>query len=429
MTPERMLYDALERIGRIREGRIAVHLHLSRLRARNRDDSRIRIAFRMFETMVDNFHGQLFLLTNNDMILVCKDARVADLDVIVDKLRALFAKDPLTYSEAETGVDRFVSYFDLESEYEDFVAVSARLVEEAKQRIADRRKQVPIKPLEASGLVGVMSRLGTIDIAAIIRRQACVRFTDKNHAETDFQEFYISLGDLRRAVAPDVDITGNRWLFQHLSQILDQRILAALQQAGFRKMPAAFSLNLNMATVETPAFKEFAASLAGRSKLLVEFQLIDIFNDPDRFIRARDWLRNHGHKSVLDSMTATTLEFIDAELYETDFVKLLWSEEMGDEQIAADTAETLAPVGFDRVILGHCDNENAVVWGLNQGVRHFQGRFLDTVVAAVTMNQCPKSAACTLAQCNQRHAVISGRPRAECGDNDMLDLFPTLKAF
>jgi hypothetical protein len=429
VTAESMLFDAIERVGRIREGRLALHLHLSRLLPSNREDAKIRIAFRIFESMVDMFRGQMFLLTNNDIVLICKDARLADLDAIVYKLRALFSKDPLTYTETAEGEDRFVTYYDLESEYDPFFSVCNILVAEAKKRIADQRSATPIQPLDAKNLSRVLERIGATDIAGVVRRQPCVRFSEKMTAEVAFQEFYMSIGDLQKALAPDVNILANRWLFQHLSQVLDLRVLGVLQEAGFRKSPSAFSVNLNMATIDTPVFQQFEASLRGRAGLVVEFQLIDIFNNLDGFIRVRNNLRRRGHISVLDGMSPITLQFLDAELYDTDFVKVNWSPDMGDDVVTAELRQALGPVGFERVILSRCDTENSIAWGLNQGIRHFQGRFLDSMTAAVTMAQCPKASACTLAQCNQRHAAISGRPRAECGDNDMLDLFPPLKAF
>ncbi len=428
VTPESLLYDAAERVGRIREGRLALHLHLSQLLPANREDAKIRIAFRMFESMVDMFRGQLFLLTNSDVVLICKDARLADLDAIVYKLRALFSKDPLTYTESAHGEDRFVTYYDLESDYDPFFVVCGQLLADAKKRQVSQRTAPQIQPLDARNLNRVLEAIGATDIAGVVRRQPCIRFTDRNTAEVAFQEFFMSIADLQKALAPDVNILSNRWLFQHLSQVLDLRVLSVLQDAGFRKLPAAFSVNLNMATVNTPAFTNFEASIRGRAGLVVEFQLVDIFNNLDGFFRARDFLRSHGHRTVLDGMSPITLQFIDAELYDTDFVKVNWSGDMADDVVTADLHHALGPVGFERIILARCDTESAIAWGLNQGIRHFQGRYLDSMVAAVTMAQCDKAAACTLAQCTQRHGVISGRPRVECGNNDMLDAFPPLRA-
>lgn len=427
VTSENLLYDAAERVGRIREGRQALHLHLSRLLPPNREEAKIRIAFRMFETMVDMFRGQMFLLTNNDIMLICKDARLADLDAIVYKLRALFSKDPLTYAEVD-GEDRFVTFYDLESEYDSFFAVCAQLLNEAKKRLVQNRNAAPVQPLDARNLTKVLERIGVTDIAGVVRRQPCVRFSEKQTAEVAFQEFYMSIMDLQKILAPDVNILANRWLFQHLSQVLDLRVLSVLQDAGFRKTPTAFSVNLNMATVETQMFRQFEAAIRGKAGLVVEFQLVDIFNNLDGFFRARDFLRARGHKTVLDGMSPITLQFMDAERYDCDYVKINWSQDMADDVVTAELHHALGPLGFQRVILARCDTETSITWGLNQGIHYFQGRFLDSMVAAVTMAQCDKASACTLVQCNQRHGVISGRLRVDCGNNDMLDTFPPLKA-
>ncbi len=429
ITPENLLFDAVERIGRIREGRMALHIHLSRLMPQNREESKIRIAFRMFESMVDVYRGQMFLLTNSDIVMICKDARLADLDAIVYKLRALFSKDPLTYSDGDTGEDRFASFYDLGGEYDAFFQECHQLLAGAKKRIADQRTATVIHDLDAGHLATVLQRIAGTDIAGVVRRQACIRITEKNTAEVAFQEFYMSIFDLQKVLAPDVNLLSNRWLFQHLSQELDLQVLAVLQQASFRKLPAAFSVNLNMATVATPVFQRFLAAMRGRAGVLVEFQLMDIFGDLDGFFRTQDALRAQGVATVLDGMNAITLQFMDAELYRTDFVKVTWSPDMATEEQSAELANALGPVGFERVILARCDTEASIAWGLRNGVRHFQGRFLDSMVAAVTMTQCDKASACTLAQCTQRHGVIAGRPRAECGNNDMLDAFPPLKSF
>jgi len=426
ITPESLLYDAAERIGRIRDGRLALHIHLSRLQPQNREENKVRIAFRMFESMVDIFHGQLFLLTNSDVMLICKDARIADLDGIVYKLKALFSKDPLAFTEDDD--NGFATFYDLTVRYDDFLEVAAQMVAEVKKRKAAQQTVPQIQDLDAKSLTRVLSRIGSVDIAGVVRRQPCVRITEDNAAEVMFQEFYMSIADLQKVLAPDVNLLANRWLFQHLSQVLDLKVLSVLQDAGFRKLPTAYSLNLNMATAESPMFDRFLASIRGRAGMFVEFQLADIFSNLDGFFRCRDTLKAKGCGTVLDGMSTITLEFLDAELYDTDYVKVSWSNDMASDVLTANLTDALGPVGFDRVILSRCDSETAIEWGLDLGIRHFQGRYLDSMVSAVTMTKCDKAEACTLQQCTQRHGVISGRPRVDCGNNDMLDAFPSLKA-
>ena len=427
VTAESVLVETAERVGRIREGRIVVHIHLSNLLPQNRDQGHIRIAARLFETMVDAFNGQMFVLANADIILMCKDARIADLDAIVYKLRALFSKDPLTYSSG-SDEDRFASYYDLETEYDDFLLLCRILNDDAKKKVKEDRAKPPIRDLDATSLGEVIQHIAKTDIASVVRRQPCVYINDRRIAQVVFQEFYMSIFDLQKALAPDVNILANRWLFQHLSQALDLSVMSALSKSGLKSPPVAYSLNLNMSSVQTQQFKDFVHAVKGISGVYVEFQLPDILNNMDLFFRIRDELRAKEISTVLDGMNSLSLQFVDAELYDTDFVKVNWSEDIATDIQTVELQQALGPVGYDRVILARCDSEDAIAWGLDRGIRLYQGRFLDKLVAAVTLVDCPKASSCTLSQCTQRHGVISGRPRLECGDNEKLDEFPPLHA-
>lgn len=427
VTPESLMYDAIERIGRNRDGRLVVHIHLSRLLPHNSEDSKIRIAFRMFEGMADSVRGQLFLLSNNDIVFVSKDARLADVDAMVYRLRALFSKDPLTYAETGNGFDRFATYYELEYQFDVFFALCAQFRDEAKKRQKEGNPN-RLSSIDAGNLTRVMEGLAVNDIAGIVRRQPCIHFKDRISGEVMFQEFYVSISDLQKVLAPDVNLLSNRWLFQHLSQSLDARVLSALENAGFKHMPGGYSMNLNVASVKTPAFDKLERVVRGRATLYCEFQLVDIVNDLDGFFAAQKNLHAKGHKTILDGMSALTLQFIDAENYGCDFVKLTWSPDLAEPVITEHMCQALGPLGFDRVILSRCDTEQAIAWGMTQGITRFQGRFLDAMVAAVTLRECERSQACTLAQCNQRHSVISGRKRGECDELYMLDSFPALKS-
>jgi hypothetical protein len=101
---------------------------------------------------------------------------------------------------------------------------------------------------------------------------------------------------------------------------------------------------------------------------------------------------------------------------------------MGDREHGDQVITGLNAVGIDKIVLGRCDSEAAIQWGLAKGIQRFQGRYVDTMLAAYTMAVCDKSAACTLGQCIARHGVLSGQPRPECGNLKMLDTPPVMRA-
>lgn len=427
VTQESLLLAAAERVGRIRDGRIAVHLHLSKLRPNNRQDSHLRIAMRMLDPLVQFHRAQLFLLANSDIVILCKDVRPADLDDLVYRLRALFNKDPLTYGDSGDGRDRFYDWYDLETDYDAFLALAQRLDGDSKRRERDR--EAAAQPaLAPRSLHAVLSKLPGLDVAGLVRRQSAVTIAERR-AEVAFQEFFISVSDLQRAVTPGINLLGNRWLFQHLTQTLDLRVLSAVTGHRLRRLPPAVSLNLNVATLYSPEFRSFEQAMAGQGVgLVVEVQAIDIFADLGGFFYARDMLRDGGHRVLLDGVSALTLQFLDLTQYDADLVKLVWSPDFLEHGLGDEVRRSLASIGVERLVLGRCDSEAAIHWGLDGGIPCFQGRYVDAMQAAVAMAGCGKAERCTLSQCIQRHGVVAGQYRAECHDLDVLDAFPALRS-
>ncbi|HLN22736.1 MAG TPA: hypothetical protein VK558_01995 [Patescibacteria group bacterium] len=429
VTQESLLLGAAERIDRIRQGRLAIHVHLSRLRPQNRQDGHIRIALRMLEPMINAYRGQMFLLGNSDVVFMLKDPNLTDVENMVFKLRALFSKDPLTFVDKGDGRDNFCTWFDLgvTSDYEAFVGMSRTVTEEARQRSRDKAKaRVELPPIDPTGLGEVMEALAAIDVSGMIRRQAAI-VIDGTSAEVLFQEFYIAMAELQKALAADMNLLGNRWLFQHLSQTLDLRVLSALQDMALRKRPNMFSLNLNIASVLSKQFDDFEKSESTRSALSVEFQVLDVLADSRGYYAARERLREVGHQVVLDGLNELTLQFMDVTQFDADLYKVTWSPEMGEGEHGDITAAAMAPLGMEKILLARCDSESAIQWGLNQGIQRFQGRYVDAMLAAYTMAGCNKSSACTLGQCIARHGVVAGPMRSECGNNDMLDSSPSMR--
>ncbi|MBF0393210.1 MAG: hypothetical protein HQL38_11055 [Alphaproteobacteria bacterium] len=427
VTQESLLLDAAERIGRIREGRVAYILHLSKLRPQNRQDAQLRIAVRILEPTVVANRGQIFLLGNCDIVFTTKDAYPTDIENLVYKLRALFNKDPLTFSDSGDGVDRFYTRHDLEYDYEGFLVFSRKMAEEAKRRSREAPSVgQPQKPLDPKSLGGVLDRMGTIDVAGIVRRQSAVGMTDRNTIAVMFQEFFVSVGDLQRVVAPDCNLLTNRWLFQHLSLTLDQRMMGVIGDLALRKAPETISLNFNVGTIATPAFRALAQS--GQVKLVIEFQVVDAFADIGAYFQACDFLHDYGHKVLLDGLNPMSLHFMDVARYRADLFKVAWSPELPDGDHPDELRDAFAEIGMDPVILTRCDSEQSLQWAMTMGISKFQGRYVDAMLSAVTMARCDKSAHCTFAQCIQRRGVITGKPRAECGNLDRLDGLPEVTA-
>jgi hypothetical protein len=388
-SQEELLRDYAQRLARHRDKRRAVHIHLSGLRPQNRRHHHLRIAANMFESAVAAYEGQLFQLSSADLVLVCKGADVSDLDPAVTKIRYLFSEDPLTREEEGQG-DRFCTWYDLTRDYDNFVQLANNLYAEKEKRrlqaanpaVAPRKPDVPLDPTELGKVVEALKRA---DLTDVMRRQAVVALLPRQAPLQVFNELYISIADLKKAVAPGVDLASNRWLFQHLTETLDKRMLALVQHGLEASISSRFSLNLNVATLLSPEFLAFDASLkaAARGTLVIELQAVDIFADMNAYLFARDFVRERGYRLCLDGLSHLSVGLIDRAKLGVDLIKIIWSNDMLDDptgQRHEEVRNFVAALGESRAILARCDSDEGVRLGEALGIRMFQGRHIDTLI-------------------------------------------------
>ncbi|MBF0094833.1 MAG: EAL domain-containing protein [Alphaproteobacteria bacterium] len=432
VTPEKLLLETLERIARLRDGRFAMHFHLSRLLPQYRDESYLRIAVRVIDPLASGYRCQIFLLGNGDIVVLGRDVPAVDIESSIFKLRTLFGKDPLAQEDEGDGTDHFVSWHELETELPAFMRTAEELHRQAEARklTVAARTQKP-EPMSSKHLEAVLTSLERTSVLPMVRRQAAARFGAGAQAEVVFQEFFFSMADIQKTIAPRLDLFANRWLFLHFTGELDLMMLAALTQLRLHHRPPIISVNLNLSSISDRRFKAFLDSLAPEQSLIVELEPVDAFCNLAAFARAKEMLWARGHKILMDRLTPLSFEMIDLSLFEADYVKVSWSPDLGDPRrakIADDFHAAVLALGADRFILSRCDSEAAVKWGMQLGIPWFQGRFVDAMLGAVAMATCKDSKACTLAQCINRRTAIAGPLRAECTNHPQVDSLSAIRS-
>ncbi len=405
MTQEAVLLEKLSRIEENPSGYYAVHLHLSQLRPGNRQHHFINIAARVFDNLINNADAILYLMMNQDMVLICREILVEDIDPYIDKVRAMFSEDPLASGDDEYE-DRLSTWYDLASK-EDYAAflsvatelpVKAQLLFEEQQR--NREQQVGKSagdPISAKNLAAINQKLQSTRIADLIRQQTCIRIAPGKAGAFVFREHFIAMSELKERVSPGVNLFSSPWLFQYLTETLDRRVLSVISRKNFDEMKEPISLNLNIGTVLSRDFNNFKRIVGDNaSKVVIELQIIDIFADMNTYGYARDMLQDLGFKVLVDGVSPLALQFFDPANLRPDFIKVGWGKEFEEE--SKDSArlnlfrETVQHAGRDSIILYRVDSEKAVKWGLALGISRFQGYFIDKLVQAMMRSKVKPTA-------------------------------------
>jgi EAL domain-containing protein (putative c-di-GMP-specific phosphodiesterase class I) len=392
MNQEAALLDFVRRLRKFKANRRAIHVRLSQLRPYNRRAQHIRIAITTFDRLVAKFDAAIFRMFNDDLVIICKDASVADIDHCVLHLRFLFSDDPMLKTD-EKGYLPFCEWFDLSVNYEAMLRMAHEMVDDRvlhdaeaeKIRPAAAKKRPPSTPLDPASLAVLESAIAQADLSTMILRQPICAVTVDRTPEPIFLEIYTSIESLRRTLMPDVDLYANNWLFQDLTRHLDRRMIAYLSHNDDNMLRRAFSLNLNVSTLLSTEFLEFdKVHNNGHRSIIIELQLTDIFADLSSYFFARDFLRQRGYRFCLDGVTHLSLPLIDRDLLGFDLVKIFWNPDLIDHlngQGGEQLKQAAHRVGPERLIMARCDSEQALEIGDSLGITLYQGHLLEEMLA------------------------------------------------
>ncbi|WP_191909218.1 EAL domain-containing protein [Hypericibacter adhaerens] len=384
---EQALLDYVVRLERFAEGRRAIIVHLSELRPYNRREHHFRIAASCFDKLSKKHESALFRLASGDHVFITKGATIEEIEEPVTRLRYLFSLDPLL-SMAGTQEDKFCTWFNLETDWAELKKAAETALTQRRAEATQRPKPKPqAEPLDPRRLGQIEQTIATADLSPLVRRQPICLAIENRQIEPLLLEIFVSIGELGRAVMPGVDIAADRWLFQHLTRLLDQRVLSLLKSKGEIDPKRGFSLNLNVATVLSPEFQEFDRVVGAEraSAAVIELQQIDIYADPGSYMFAREWLKERGYKICVDGVKPLLMPLVDRERLGVDLVKLEWTPDLStnlDNKVAHDVQEAIERIGRDRVILSRCENEACLELGQKLGITMYQGHHFDALMRA-----------------------------------------------
>ncbi len=393
-SQEHLLLDYVHRLEKRKAGRRAVHIHLSGLRPFNRRQHHIRTAANSFEILIKALEGQLFVLRSSDLVFIYKGETQPQVETAVQQVRFLFSDDPLL--EEETDGRSFATWYDVEADFDEILHLAQGWVD-AEQgppgegrkrpdaRTALRARQDQGDPLTPDVLGRVEVALERADLSNLVRRQSVCRVDKHMVPEAVFSELFISIRDLRETLLPGVNLLSNRWLFQHLTETLDKRMLVMLSRNDAITVSGEISFNLNVSTLLSPEFTAFDDNMTAgrRGVMIIELQEMDIFSDLSAYLFAREFAHEKGYRICLDGLTHHTMSLIDRERLGADLVKLSWHPEMVDagEEMHEEIRAMVGLAGDSRVVLCRVDNREAVDFGQSMGIRMFQGRYVETLIA------------------------------------------------
>jgi hypothetical protein len=349
-----------------------------------------------FDQIAKRCQGQVFRLSNQDIVVVLKGVTIAEIDDVVLRLRYMLDDDPLVHEPDDAPEDRkFCDWFDIEQDHDDFLDRARALHREARAERArnpnaaaqpaspgpERPKLAALDPVRLARLDQV---IGPVNVRPLLRRQPICSLPDEGVPKVVSNELYVSIDALGQQVAPTVDLRADPWLFQYLITRLDRRVMAALPE-----LEAAITLptGLNL-TIEALGSAEFLAfddrlRAVTQKTMLAEIHWLDALRDMSNFAYVRDLLRLRKWRIAIDGLSVDNFALINGTALDPDYLKLAWTADFQGAtpgKARAAFMDALERTPRNKLVLMHCGEAAAIRFGRSVGVTLFQGRHVDAVL-------------------------------------------------
>lgn len=416
-TAEKYLLDSLNRIAKNPSGYSVLYVSVSKLKPKNRHPEFVKIFAKMFDGLVGATNGLMFIISTGDFVILGKNITSETVEEAVKKLRQGLSADPVLYAH-DSG--EFARLYEFPEDFVPFYQYIEQIIANGDVSVAAEPKK---RQIEAGQIDEVISHLdNNIDVAEIVKHQSVIRINNANQFEVLFQEFFVAVKDLSMQFDRHIDLVANRWLFLYLTQTLDKKTISAFETAGIKSWPKQISLNLNLSSVFSREFVNFAKNfLKDDQKIIVEVQMMDVFNNLPLYFEAKELLHRGGHRLLIDAASPEMLHMLNIKRLEPDMIKIFWDPMMEFDMNNEELQQTINDFGRDNVILAKCSDDKALRWGIKYGIRTFQGPYIDDLEVALIRSQCPNGKNCQAADCLKRKRLLAGAFRDECPHKECLE--------
>ena len=237
-------------------------------------------------------------------------------------------------------------------------------------------------PFTPALLTHLEKTLVQADLSNLIRRQAVCALVGNSKPIELFEEIYVALADLKKALCPTVDIYQSPCLLDRLLETLDKRVLENISHHDAGAFRKNFSLNIAVKTILGQDFQAFNDSISSEAKksILLEIKQHDIFANLPAFLNARNFIKEQGYRLCVDMITEDSLSLILREKLGADFIKLMWSPALLEN---AQNKNFIQAVKFNdpnRIILCRVDDKRAIELGQALGISLYQGYYIQKLL-------------------------------------------------
>ncbi|MGE4351026.1 MAG: EAL domain-containing protein [Bdellovibrionales bacterium] len=374
----------IRRLHRLGTPHLIANIQLSQIPADYSGRGTIDDAQRRIQALILAQKGTYCEVSNGDVFIIWPKSTISK--VFPEQVMMV----TLPYGVADEDFEKYVQLFNLPEDYTalreranfyvNSTRESAASTEDENSPTALLKSEATRGPLTAWSVNLIEQLTKEIDLCPFIRSQSVYEYQKRDNSWKQlFDEAFIGLEDVKTKFFPHIDLTQPKHLFLDLCQVLDRSLLETLTTNYDSISDMSLNLNLSLHTVLGLEFAQFTRHIqrSFRSRIGFEIHCGDIFQDFGQTLNAIGVLRQEGFQITLDGITPDMLAYLNFSHFDLDFIKINVGTENAKSLKYQSIRENFMKLPKEKVIFFHCDNEQALVAGIDLGVTKFQGWLID----------------------------------------------------
>ncbi len=377
---EDLLLDLAKRLAYHKQGRSAVCIHTSMLRPEIKTTQDVNLAARKARDLAYRYQGEVFHLSNDDLVFIMKDAKEGLVKDILDQICHIFRHDPLVKSKR----DRFITRYVMDDQYQEFLDFAKITRHQASTQGEDGTARPFDVDLEDPGLI--QTPTGAVDPEEIVQKSQIYMFGNSD-LEPRACKVFLPDDSHIEGLMDGIDIESNMELRSFALEFGERNVLVVAPHLA-APWPAPWAMKTKVATLLSSEFLTFDRDWKAaadpedpqRPSFIIAYR--DIQADRTLFQFARDFVTERGYDLWLDGVTKDQLPTIDLDSLGVSMICL---ESLGTREELGLTRKILkmavGHIGGERVVLGQCELEGSLDLARELGIACVSGSYADAVFA------------------------------------------------
>ena len=341
-----------------------IYFEFSSLKPHMTTPIQMKIVISQIMEMCKFYDGFVFQMPNNDIIILIFTNNFQIIKKIEFNVKYILSGNKFN----EPINENFCKIHNIVGEFDKINSILSNI----KQKKACKIHAQP-------ELDDIIAKLSDIDISKYISIQQIFLRNDGKFYPA-FSEVYSSIPRVMKDCGIEKYMRSfpEKILFNIMFHYLDIAVLKFIASNKEQYLSHPISINLCLDTISSDFFAEFISEIGNdnATKIMVELAYSDIILDINLYKIAKSIIHQNNMKISIDGLNSYTFLLYDNEFIGADLVKMQWNQDICSSMDSKENNKLLSKIqqiSASKIILTRCENEDAIKYGENLGIRIFQG--------------------------------------------------------